>query len=162
MYRSAIEFKDGGVLLPRECARLVRVTRSPISRADYALLAELRYSLRLFASFSEQAARAAGVSPAQHQALLAIKGFGQRAPLSIGELAERLMIRHHSAVGLVQRLIARDYVRRLPDPGDKRRVRLALRARGERVLARLSAAHRGELRRIGPQIEGLLEQLNAR
>jgi len=130
-----------------------------ISAADYERLAQLRYSLRLFASFSEQAATKAGLSPAQHQALLAIRGFGQRAPLSIGDLAERLLIRHHSAVGLVQRLIARGYVSRSKDPRDARRVHLVLRPRGEQLLEKLTSAHRDELRRIGPQIEELLEEL---
>ncbi len=130
-----------------------------ISDADYERLAELRHSLRLFASFSEAAARAAGLSTTQHQALLAIRGFGWRAPLSIGELAQRLLIRHHSAVGLVQRLIASGLVSRAKDPRDARRVHLELRPRGEKLLARLTAAHRDELRRIGPQIEALLEEL---
>jgi DNA-binding MarR family transcriptional regulator len=133
--------------------------RTAISDADYARLAELRHALRLFSSFSERAAQAAGLSSTQHQALLAIRGFGRRTPLSIGELAERLLIRHHSAVGLVQRLIASGYVARAKDPGDARRVHLELRPRGEKLLARLTAAHRDELRRIGPLIEELLEGL---
>lgn len=130
--------------------------RARISDAEYTLLAELRHALRLFGSFSERAAERAGLTPAQHQALLAIRGFGQRAPLSIGELAERLLIRHHSAVGLVQRLIAGGLVGRARDPRDGRRVHLVLRARGEKRLAKLTAAHRDELRRIGPLIEELL------
>lgn len=133
--------------------------RKRISDADYALLAELRHALRLFASFSEQAATDAGLTPVQHQALLAIRGFGQRAPLSIGELAERLLIRHHSAVGLVQRLIAHGYVGRSKDPKDARRVQLVLRPRGEQLLERLTSAHRDELRRIGPKLGELLEEL---
>jgi DNA-binding MarR family transcriptional regulator len=133
--------------------------RTAISDADYARLAELRHALRLFSSFSERAAQAAGLSSTQHQALLAIRGFGRRTPLSIGELAERLLIRHHSAVGLVQRLIASGYVARAKDPGDARRVHLELRPRGEKLLARLTAAHRDELRRIGPELGALLDAL---
>ena len=133
--------------------------RTAISDADYARLAELRHALRLFGSFSERAAQAAGLTSTQHQALLAIRGFGRRTPISIGALAERLLIRHHSAVGLVQRLIASGHVARAKDPGDARRVHLVLRSRGEKLLARLTAAHRDELRRIGPLIEELLEGL---
>ena len=133
--------------------------RRIIADSDYALLADLRHSLRLFSSFSERAARAAGLSPAQHQALLALKGFGRREPLTIGALAGKLMVRHHSAVGLVQRLSARGLIERNADASDRRRVRLVLRPRGEALLARLSAAHRDELKRIGPQIAELLERL---
>lgn len=140
----------------------MRAARARITDSEYELLAELRYALRTFASFSERAARAAGISPAQHQALLAIRGHGSRAPLSIGDLAERLLIRHHSAVGLVQRLVARGLVRRSQDPDDGRRARLSLRPRGESLLQRLSTAHRDELGRIGPHIEALLEALRAR
>jgi DNA-binding MarR family transcriptional regulator len=162
MYRSAIWFKRC-VHPRRACGRLGAMPRSRtrISAADYELLAELRHSLRLFASFSEQAARSAGLTPAQHQALLALKGHGREQPLTIGELAERLLIRHHSAVGLVQRLLARGLVQRSTDASDRRRVRLELRPRGEALLARLTAAHRDELRRIGPQIETLLESLRS-
>lgn len=130
-----------------------------ISDSEYALLAQLRYSLRLFLSFSEQAARDAGVTPAQHQALLALRGFGQKEPLSIGELATRLLIRQNTAVGLVQRLIKRGLVARVIDERDRRCVRLAVLPRGEALLARLSVAHRAELRQIGPRIEILLEGL---
>lgn len=136
-------------------------SRTRISDAEYELLAQLRHSLRLFAGFSEQAARRAALAPVQHQALLALKGHGRPQPLTIGELAEQLLIRHHSAVGLVQRLLARGLIQRSPDARDRRRVRLVLRPRGEALLAKLSAAHRDELRRIGPQIEELLERLRA-
>lgn len=134
--------------------------RSNVTQAEYELLAELRWSLRTFLAFSEDAARRAGVTPAQHQALLAMRA-SRAAPLSIRELATRLCVKHHSAVELVDRLIARGLARRLPDPEDRRRVRLALSARGERVLEKLATAHRDELRRVGPQVEALLERLRA-
>src|SRR5262245_53018683 len=127
-----------------------------VTQAQYEMLAELRYSLRQFLSFSEQAAVAAGVTPQQHQALLAIKGYPGGGSISIGELAERLQIRHHSAVGLVDRLVDEGCVRRAPGRDDRRRVQLALTARGEAILEKLSAAHREQLRRIGPQINTLL------
>lgn len=123
------------------------------------MLAELRYTLRRFQRFSQDAAVAAGLTPQQHQALLAIKGFPGRDYVSIGELAERLQLRHHSAVGLVDRLVRRGLVRRLHAEGDRRRVEVRLSARGEAKLERLSAAHLGELRRLGPSIRGVLEAM---
>lgn len=148
-------------LSPRWTPRMT-ASRSKVTLADYRLLAELRYSLRLFASFSEEAAKSVGLHSTQHQALLAIKGFPGPGPASVGELAERLCVRHHSAVELVDRLIDEGYVRRTPDPADRRRVLLSLTARGEKILERLSLAHRDELTRIGPHIESLLERLRAR
>jgi len=130
-----------------------------ITKAHYEMLAEWRYALRQFLRFSESAARAAGLTPQQHQAMLVIKGFPGRDRITIGELAERLQIRHHSAVGLADRLVRDKYARRVPDRTDRRQVRLALTTRGEAVLATLSATHREQLRRIGPQINRLLESL---
>ena len=78
----------------------------PLTAADYERLAEFRYALRRFLVFSEEAAKGSGLTAQQHQALLAIKGFG-RSPITTGELAKRLAIRHHSAVGLIDRLVAK-------------------------------------------------------
>jgi DNA-binding MarR family transcriptional regulator len=133
--------------------------KSPISKAHYETLAEFRYALRQFLRFSEEAAQSAGLTPQQHQAMLAIKGFPGRDTITIGELAERLQIKHHSAVGLVDRLTTEKYIRRLTDPQDRRQVHLMLTARGEEVLEKLSATHREELRRMGPQINQLLASL---
>jgi DNA-binding MarR family transcriptional regulator len=130
-----------------------------ITKAHYETLAEFRYALRKFLHFSETAALAVGVTPQQHQAMLAIKGFPGRDRVTIGELAERLQIKHHSAVGLVDRLVAEKYALRVPDQADRRQVYLALTDRGETMLERLSATHREQLRRIGPQIKRLLESL---
>jgi len=130
-----------------------------LSKADYEALAALRYTLRLFLRFSEDAATAAGLAPQQHQALLAIKGFPGREQITIGELAERLQIQHHSAVGLVNRLVAEKHVAREASPEDRRKVLVALTPRGERLLAKLSAAHREELRRIGPGFRDLLDRI---
>ena len=132
-----------------------------ISKAEYESLAEFRYALRLFLHFSEAAAHSAGLTPQQHQALLAIKGFPKRDRITIGELAERLQLRHHSTVGLVDRLASARLVVRQPDTTDRRQVYLALTARGEARLERLSAVHRAELRRVGPQIEAILHRLRA-
>lgn len=130
-----------------------------ITQADYEALAELRYALRQFLHFSEDAARAAGLTPQQHQAMLAIKGFPGSGRITIGKLAERLQIRHHSAVGLVDRLVSERYVRRVTDKQDRRQVRLALTSRGEAVLEKLSAVHYEQLHRMGPQINRLLTRL---
>ena len=132
-----------------------------VTRAQYDLLSDFRYQMRLFARFSEEAAGAAGLTPAQHQALLAIKGAESSGPMSIGDLAERLCVRHHSAVGLVDRLIRGKYLRRVPDATDRRRIHLLPTSRAERILARLSAAHLDELRRVGPHLEVLLARLRA-
>jgi DNA-binding MarR family transcriptional regulator len=132
-------------------------SRSPgISKAHYELLASLRYALRRFTHFSEDAARRAGLKPQQHQALLSIKGFHGKDHASIGELAERLRVRHHSAVGLVDRLGRLGLVRREPSAVDRRRVEIRLTARGEALLRRLSAVHLRELRQLGPELHQLL------
>ncbi|MHA3775328.1 MarR family winged helix-turn-helix transcriptional regulator [Verrucomicrobiota bacterium sgz303538] len=128
-------------------------------KADYESLAAFRYALRQFIRFSEEAAVTAGLSPQQHQALLAIKGFPGRDLVTIGELAEKLQIKHHSAGGLVDRLEVDGYVERQHSSEDARRVFVVLTARGERVLARLSASHQQELRRIGPTFRALLDQV---
>ena len=126
---------------------------------DYEILAEFRYLLMRFAAFSEQAAHAAGLAPRQHQALLAIKGYPGGGAATIGELAERLGIRHHSTVGLVDRLVSRGYLVRRADPRDRRRTYLSLTASGERALAGLAAAHQRELRRVAPLLQSLLGRL---
>jgi DNA-binding MarR family transcriptional regulator len=132
-----------------------------ISKADYETLAAFRYALRQFLHFSEEAAEAVGLTPQQHQALLAIRGFPKRDQVTVGELAERLQIRHHSAVGLVNRLVAQKLVTRELARGDRRQVYVSLTAHGLSILEQLSAAHRAELRRIRPQISQLLAQLGA-
>jgi DNA-binding MarR family transcriptional regulator len=130
--------------------------RSRITKSQYELLAELRRALRRFQLFSREAARASGLTAQQHQALLAIKGFPGRDYLSIGELAERLQVRHHSAVGLVDRLARQGLARRAPSEADRRRVEVRLTARGEAKIERLSAAHIRELRQLGPGLRSLL------
>lgn len=133
-----------------------------ITKTEYETLAALRYRLRQFLRFSEEAAHLVGLTPQQHQALLAIKGFPRRGRVTVGALAERLQIRHQSAVGLADRLAANDLVRRKANASDRRRVNLALTAHGEKVLENLSTAHRAQLRRIGPEIEFLLKRLRGK
>ena len=130
------------------------------SQEEVRALAEFRYTLRQFLRFSEDAANAAGISPQQHQALLAIRGFGGEEGISVGDLAERLQIRHHSAVGLVDRLVAHGIVVRAAASDDRRKVRLELTGEGQTILSRLSSAHRQELRRVGPTLRELLHRLD--
>jgi len=120
-----------------------------VTKAEYEELAAFRYRLRLFLRFSEQAAREVGLTAQQHQALLAIMGFPGRDEINVGELAERLQIAHHSAVGLVDRLVAQKLLLRKHGTEDARQVYLSLSARGRKILERLSVAHREELRRLG-------------
>jgi len=134
--------------------------QNQVSKAEYETLAAFRYALRQFLHFSEEAAQRAGLTPQQHQALLAIKGFPGRDRLTIGELAERLRVRHHSAVELADRLMAERLVAREPGTADRRQVYLTLTARGEKVLEKLSAAHKEQLRRVGPQMGELLRRLH--
>jgi len=131
----------------------------PVSKAEYEALAEFRYAIRQFLRFSEQAAQEVGLTRQQHQVLLALRGFPGRDRATIGELAERLQIRHHSVVGLVDRLAAQGLVTREPATEDRRQVYVALTERGAAMLERLTAAHRTELRRIGPAIRLLLEHI---
>ena len=130
-----------------------------LSKAQYELLASFRFALRQFLRFSEDAAQTAGITPQQHQALLAIKGYPGRDRVTVGELAERLQVAHHSAVGLIDRLVADKLVAREPSDTDRRQVFITLSRRGEQVLETLSATHRQELRRIGPDIRLLLDRL---
>ena len=115
---------------------------------DYRALAEFRYQLRTFLAFATDAAEKAGLAPQQHQALLVVKGYSGEDKPTIGYLAERLLVRHHSAVGLVDRLARAGYLKRNPGKQDRRKVTLSLTSKGEAVLARLAAASRGELRRM--------------
>ena len=132
------------------------MSRRHIPKSHYESLAALRYALRRFMNFSQAASRASGLTPQQHQALLAIKGFPGRDFVSITELAERLQLRHHSTIGLVDRLARGGLLRRTPSVVDRRRVELRLTPRGERVIERLSATHLQELRQLGPELHRLI------
>ncbi len=126
------------------------------TQADYEALSEFRYLIRCFLEFSQDAAKAVGLAPMQHQALLAIRGYPGGAPIAIGALAERLRVKHHTAVGLIDRLAAAKLVERVADPNDQRRVLLKLTDRAEQHLAELSAAHLDELSRIKPLLMQIL------
>jgi len=135
---------------------------SRLTTADYRSLAQFRHAPRQFLAFSEEAAAKAGLTPVQHQALLAIKGMPEAglakagAGVSVGDLARWLVVRHHSCVGLIERLEALRLIVKHTDPADRRRVVLTLTGRAERKLAALSAAHRDELRRRAGALELLL------
>jgi DNA-binding MarR family transcriptional regulator len=129
-----------------------------ISLADYQRLSEFRYLIRRFLEFSQVQANDAGLTPRQHQALLAIKGYPGGAPVAVGDLAERLRIRHHSAVELVNRLAEAGLVVRDQDKADNRRVLLQLTPLADDRLAELSAAHLDELSRIEPMLRRLLSR----
>ena len=101
-----------------------------------------------------------GLTAQHYQALLSLRACPQGERLTINDLAQQLLIRHNSAVGLVDRLTRRALVAREPAPEDRRKVYLRLTAKGERLLERLAEVHREELRRIGPQLEALLEQIS--
>ena len=131
-----------------------------LHKAQYETLAAFRYALRKFIHFSETAAQAAGITPQQHQALLAIKGFPGRDRITVGELAERLQLRHHSTVGLIDRLVLDKLVARAPSFADRRQVIIQLTSRGEKTLEKLSAMHRKQLQQIGPELSRLLDQIN--
>jgi len=146
--------KTGSMLNLMEMAR-----PDNLQKAQYETLAAFRYALRKFIHFSETAAQAVGSTPQQHQALLAIKGFPGRDQVTVGELAERLQLRHHSAVGLIDRLVTEKLVVRTPSKADRRQVMIQLTRRGEQILARLSTIHRTQLKRLGPELGLLLERL---
>jgi DNA-binding MarR family transcriptional regulator len=119
-----------------------------MSQKDYAKLLGFRTDLRRFLRWSEEQARAAGLTPAQHQLLLAVKGHEGAAGPTIGEAAEYLALRHHSAVELAGRAEKAGYVERSRDADDHRVIRLRLTPAGEALIQQLSQAHRDELRRF--------------
>ncbi len=127
-----------------------------LDESDYRRLAEFRYRLRGFLKFSEHEAAKIGLNPQQHQALLAIKG-APRGHVTIGILAERLGIRHNSAVELIDRLITNGLAVRRPNPEDRREVLIDLTSRAEQILAKLTLAHRDEVRKLAPLLRRLLE-----
>jgi len=128
---------------------------------DYRALASFRYEIRSFLNFSENAARAAGVEPQQHQALLAIKGAPPGFEVTVGFLAVRLHVRHHTAVELSRRLEARRLIQRSRSWKDGRKVELSLTRRGEAVLRKISLVNRNELRTAGVRLIRALQSVIA-
>ena len=127
---------------------------------DYRALALFRRTLRRFLNFSGEAAAAAGLEAQQYQAMLALRGAGTDGAMTVGELAEELRIRPHSAVGLVTRLERQEMVTRERGSSDRRQVFVTLTPRGRKLLAGLAAAHKEELRKAVPALRTLIEQLD--
>ncbi len=130
-----------------------------LSPSDYEALAAFRYGVRRYLAFAEANARAVGLTTQQHQALLAIKAWTLRQPISIGDLAAQLLLRHHSTVELVGRLEKGGFTKRAVDPQDRRRVLVSLTPSGEKVLAALSAGNLRELKLVAPAFSGVLRQV---
>jgi DNA-binding MarR family transcriptional regulator len=127
--------------------------------ADYQRLLRFRISLRRFLHWSEEQAEKAGLTPAQHQLLLAIRGHDGEAGPTIGDVAGYLLLRHHSAVGLVDRAGKAGFVERVEDGGDRRVVRLRLTPLGAQLLQQLTATHLEEIQRLTPRIQELSQGL---
>ena len=127
--------------------------------SGYQALAEFRYQIRRFLHFSEQAVKKAGLERGQYQLMLAIKGMPAGVRPRIRELANRLQIRHHSAVELVNRLEAGGFVQRARAQDDHREVLLALTPQGEKVLGELALHHHDELRSAGPELVAALRRI---
>lgn len=126
---------------------------------DYRALAEFRHQLRRFMVFSEEQSRAAGLEPQQHQLLLALKGIPDGQRPTIRALAERLQLKHHTVVGLVDRLVRRRLVVRRKSDTDAREALIEMTLNGQRILRRLSEVHEAELRTAGPALVRVLETI---
>jgi DNA-binding MarR family transcriptional regulator len=130
-----------------------------LDQADFEHLLELRTGLRRFLRWSEEQAKAAGLTATKHQLLLAIRGHHDPAGPTIGELADHLVLRHHSAVGLVDRAVKDGLVRREPDRANKSAVRVRLTPAGAAKLDALAEAHLEEIAHLGPTMRTLWRQL---
>ncbi|EEY02475.1 MarR family winged helix-turn-helix transcriptional regulator [Brucella neotomae] len=131
-----------------------------LTNIDYQVLAEWRYRSRRFMSFSATAAEAEGLPPQQHQALLAIKASGPDKLMTVGTLAERLVVAPHTATELTGRLVAAGLVARVVDLADRRRHTLELTIEAEHILERLSPVHLAEIRELAPKFIDVLIKLN--
>lgn len=120
----------------------------PLSKQDFEALARFRFEIRRYLHFSDETVRRHGLTPQHYQLLLALKGFPDRDWATVRELADQLQLRHHSVVELVNRAQKQDLVQRATHPDDARAVRVLLTEEGNQILARLSALHRDELRRM--------------
>jgi DNA-binding MarR family transcriptional regulator len=133
---------------------------SGLSDRDYVRLAELRHALRSFLRWSGDEARRAGVTPAQHQLLLAIRASAHPSGPTVGEVARMLMIRPHSAVELADRAQEAELITRHRDPALQSQVRLRLTARGGQMLDELSRTHVRELQQLAPAMRALWRDLD--
>lgn len=136
--------------------------RYGLSTEDYARLAAFRYALRKFLRFSEAAAGESGITGQHYQAMLILRACPDDKRTTIADLAQQLLIKHNSAVELVDRLVQENLVMREASSADRRKVELRLTARGRQVLAKLASVHRRELRRIGPILERFFAELSGK
>jgi len=140
-------------------AKGARASREGLADAEYERLAAFRYALRRFLYFSEAACTRVGLTGQQYQAMLAIRSLARRGTVTINDLARQLFVRHNSAVGMVDRLVAQGLMIRERMPEDRRKARLRLSPRGEALLGKLASIHRRKLGRIGPDMHRFLGQL---
>lgn len=131
-----------------------------MTKTEYENLAELYYTLRLFLRFSAVNAREFGLTSQQFQAVLAVKRFTGHQQITVGILADCMQIKHHSAVGLVDRLVAENLILRSPAPDDHRKVLLSLTEHGNSTLEKLARHNREELHQLSAQLSLLLERIN--
>ena len=141
--------------------RTAQPSRNVLTAADYEALASFRFAVRRYLAFAEAGAKSVGLTSQQHQALLAIKAHAAQPPMSIGDLAAQLLLKHHSAVELVGRMEKAGFTKREADADDRRKVRVALTRQGEEVLAALSTNNLKELRVVAPAFSGLLSRVAA-
>ena len=134
--------------------------RHHLETRDYARLAAFRLALRRFLRFSEAAAAAVGLTGQHYQAMLVLRAGSDGESVTINQLAQQLLIKHNSAVGLVDRLVAGGLAVRKGSKNDRRKVELSLTPRGRGVLAKLAAVHREELQRVGPRMEALIRAVH--
>jgi DNA-binding MarR family transcriptional regulator len=130
-----------------------------LSPEEYQALGEFRYRIRRFLRLSEEAAARAGIEARQYQFLLALKGLIQQKCVTIGDLAERMQLRHHSVVGMINRLVEHKLIERRRGDSDRRQVYIHLTARGNDMLRKLALYHRGELLASGPALVSALQAL---
>lgn len=138
---------------------MANISCCDMSGDEFRALADFRYRLRRFLVFSEHAAKGAALEPQQHQLLLAVRGLPIGMAPTIGSLAERLSLRHHTVVGLVDRLERRGLIARRPSPRSRREIYIAITPAGAATLRRLSKAHRAELRSVAPLLVSALSAL---
>ncbi len=136
-----------------------QVNENELTGSEYRALGDIRYQIRRFLHFSEEAARAEGLEPQQHQVLLAVRACERPSGPTVGFLADHLFIRHHSAVGLLDRLEEHHLIERVRGEPDRREVHARLTPLGEEKLNRLSRVHRDELKKSGPALVDALREL---
>jgi DNA-binding MarR family transcriptional regulator len=144
-------------------ARTSKTSRtSGLRTADFVRLAAFRRALRGFLRFSEAAAGRVGLTGQHYQVMLVLRAAPVQAPVTINDLARELLIKHNSAVGLVDRLAAQDLLVRSRQPQDRRKVSLKLTRNGERTLDRLASVHRAELQGSSRRLADVLAEISGR